>query len=500
MGRDMKTPITTAQDTGPRTSRHMLRLPTAALAVLLSAAMTLAAPVASMADTLADALAGAYNNSGLLEQNRALLRAADEDVAVAVSALRPIIGWTGDVTYSYSDARSTLPASAQAAGQAGARSGDNTSASLGLSAEILLFDGGRTRMGVDIAKESVLATRQSLIGVEQNILLQAVQAYTDVRSFTEIVTLRRNNLRVITQELRAAQDRFDVGEVTRTDVALAEARLAGANAELAQAEGDLAEARAFYRFAVGRDANALATPPALPARPASVAAAQQLAMQSHPDILRDRHEVTVSDLRILVAKASARPQVSLRTNYGLTEDLNSSDYNRGGSVGINLSGPIYQGGRNSALERQAINAGTAARSALFETTQRIAQNVSTAYARVDVARAAIEASDRQIRAAQTAFEGVREEAALGARTTLDVLNAEQELLDARANRITAASSQYVAGYALLAAMGQLTARNLQLNVQIYDPTAYYGQVQNAPSAISRQGRQLDQVLKSLGRE
>lgn len=497
MGRDMKKPInSTAHETGPRKSR---RLPRAGLAVLLSAAMTFAAPAASMADTLADALARAYNNSGLLEQNRALLRAADEDVAVAVSALRPIIGWTGDVTYSYSDARSTLPTAAQDLGQ-GARSGDNSSASLGLSAEILLFDGGRTRMGVDIAKESVLATRQSLIGVEQNILLQAVQAYTDVRSFTEIVTLRRNNLRVITQELRAAQDRFDVGEVTRTDVALAEARLAGANAELAQAEGDLAEARAFYRFAVGRDANALAAPPALPARPPSIAAAQQLAMQSHPDILRDRHEVTVSDLRILVAKSSSRPQVSLRTNYGLTEDLNSSDYNRGGSVGINLSGPIYQGGRNSALERQAINAGTAARSALFETTQRIAQNVSTAYARVDVARAAIEASDRQIRAAQTAFEGVREEAALGARTTLDVLNAEQELLDARANRITAASSQYVAGYALLAAMGQLTARNLQLNVQIYDPTAYYGQVQNAPSKISRQGRQLDQVLKSLGRE
>lgn len=488
MGRDMKKPTTSPQ-----------KARSAGLAASLMAVLALAFPMTVQADTLADALAGAYNNSGLLEQNRALLRAADEDVAIAVSALRPIVGWTGDVTYSYSDARSTLP-TAQNLGQVGSRSNDSSSASLGLSAEILLFDGGRTRMGVDIAKESVLATRQGLIGVEQNILLQAVQAYTDVRSFTEIVTLRRNNLRVITQELRAAQDRFDVGEVTRTDVALAEARLAGANAELAQAEGDLAEARAFYRFAVGRDANALAVPPALPARPASLAAAQQLAMQSHPDILRARHEVTVSDLRILVAKASARPQVSLRTNYGLTEDLNSSDYNRGGSVGINLSGPIYQGGRNSALERQAINAGTAARSALFETTQRIAQNVSTAYARVDVARAAIEASDRQIRAAQTAFEGVREEAALGARTTLDVLNAEQELLDARANRITAASGQYVAAYALLSSMGQLTARNLRLSVQIYDPTAYYGQVQNAPSAISRQGRQLDQVLKSLGRE
>lgn len=461
------------------------------VAGMIAGMLVLGAPVAAWAEGLADALAGAYNNSGLLEQNRALLRAADEDVAVALSSLRPIIGWSADVTYSDSDARSSLT---------GVRSSSDTAASLGLSAEIVLFDGGRSRMGVDIAKESVLATRQALIGVEQNILLQAVQAFMDVRSNTEIVALRRNNVRVITQELRAAQDRFEVGEVTRTDVALAEARLAGANALLAQAEGDLAEAQAFYRFAVGRDATALAAPPALPARPASVADAQSVAMRSHPDILRAQHEVTVSDLRVAVAKTAAVPQVRLQSRYGLTESLDNSDYNRGGSVGVAVTGPIYQGGRNSALERQAINGGTAARSALRETTQRIAQNVSTAFARVEVARAAIEASDRQIRAARTAFEGVREEATLGARTTLDVLNAEQELLDAQANRITAVSNQYVAAYALLASMGQLTAQNLRLQVQIYDPTAYYNQVRNAPSSISRQGRQLDQVLKSLGRE
>jgi outer membrane protein len=223
-------------------------------------------------------------------------------------------------------------------------------------------------------------------------------------------------------------------------------------------------------------------------------------MRSHPDILRAQHEVAVSDLRVVVAKSAAVPQVRLQSRYGITEELGGSDYSRGGSIGIGVTGPIYQGGRNSALERQAINGSTAARSALHETTQRIAQNVSTAFARVDVARAAIEASDRQIRAARTAFDGVREEATLGARTTLDVLNAEQELLDAQANRITAVSNQYVAAYALLAAMGQLTAQKLGLQVQIYDPSAYYNQVRNAPSSVSRQGRQLDQVLKSLGRE
>ena len=480
---------TTADKINRGKARHLHRF----VAGVVAGMLVLAAPVAALSETLADALAGSYTNSGLLEQNRALLRAADEDVAVALSALRPIIGWTADVTYSDSEARSLTTGGL-------VRRTDDTSASLGLSAEIVLYDGGRSRMGVDIAKESVLATRQSLLGVEQNILLQAVQAFMDVRSNTEIVALRRNNVRVIAQELRAAQDRFEVGEVTRTDVALAEARLAGANALLAQAEGDLAEARAFYRFAVGRDANALAAPPALPARPASVSAAQDLAMRSHPDILRAQHEVTVSDLRVLVAKSAAIPTVRLQSRYGLTEDLNNSDYSRGGSIGIGVTGPIYQGGRNSALERQAINRGTASRSALYDASQRVAQNVSTAFARVDVARAAIEASDRQIRAARTAFEGVREEASLGARTTLDVLNAEQELLDAQANRITAVSNQYVAAYGLLAAMGQLTAQKLRLNVQVYDPTAYYNQVQRAPSKISSQGRQLDQVLKSLGRE
>jgi outer membrane protein len=463
------------------------------VAAMVAGMLMLGAPVTALADSLADALAGAYNNSGLLEQNRALLRAADEDVGVALSALRPIIGWTADVTYSENEGRSS-----QTIGQV--RRSDDTAGSLGLSADILLYDGGRTRMGVDIAKESVLATRQALIGVEQNILLQAVQAFMAVRSNSEIVALRRNNVRVITQELRAAQDRFDVGEVTRTDVALAEARLAGGNALLAQAEGDLAEARAFYRFAVGREATALQAPPALPARPASVDAAQAVAMRAHPDILRAQHEVAVSDLRVLIAKRAAVPQVRLQSRYGLSESYDTTDFSQGGSVGIGVSGPIYQGGRNSALERQAINRATAARAALLDTTQRIAQNVSTAYARVEVARAAIDASDRQIRASRTAFEGVREEAKLGARTTLDVLNAEQELLDAQANRITAASNQYGAAYALLAAMGQLTAQDLRLQVQVYDPNAYYNQVQSAPSSISRQGRQLDQVLKSLGRE
>jgi outer membrane protein len=184
------------------------------------------------AETLRSALSSAYNNSGLLDQNRALLRAADEDVAQAMAALRPIVGWSASMSRTLRTTgleNGTITRSAQ------------TVTSLGVLAELTLFDGGSRKYAIEAAKEKVLAVRQNLVSIEQDVLLQAVQAYMDVRREAETVTLRRNNVRVIKEELRAAQDRFDVGEVTKTDVALAEARLAASTAQLAAAEGGLEE-------------------------------------------------------------------------------------------------------------------------------------------------------------------------------------------------------------------------------------------------------------------
>ena len=455
--------------------------------------MMAAAPVVATAETLADALTDAYLHSGLLEQNRALLRAADEDVAQSMSALRPIVNWAADATHTFGTARSATTGNV-------ARGSVTNDMTVGLSMELLLWDAGRVAMSVEAAKEVVLATREALRAVEQGVLLGAAQAYMNVRANSETVALRENNVRVITQELRAANDRFEVGEVTRTDVALAEARLSGARAALAQAQGDLAIAIEDFRFSTGRKPGRLAPPPAIPMPAKSPDAAKAVAMAHHPDMIRAGHEISASELRLRSAKTATMPTVKLTGRYGLTEDLDDSDFSRGGSIGIEASGPIYQGGRISSLERQAQARVDAARGSLHNVRHSVAQNVGTAWARVEVARAARAASDEQIRAARVAFRGVREEATLGARTTLDVLNAEQELLDAQASQISVSANEVVARYALLAAMGQLTVGDLRLNVQQYDPAAYYNMVKSAPTKRSKQGQQLDKVLKSLSKE
>lgn len=436
---------------------------------------------AAKAETLTDAFISAYKTSGLLEQNRALLRAADEDVAQAVARLRPVLNYVVNASYSSLADQSPFD--------------DGISANLELSASLLLYDFGRSRLGTDVAKENVLALREALVGVEQNVLQRAVSAYVAVQRDSAIVALRNNNLRLITQELRAARDRFEVGEITRTDVSLAEARLAGAQSGLAAATGDLAISREEYRAAVGRYPDALASLPTPPATASSQDAATNIARQRHPEILQAQRNVTVADLSIALADAAMRPSLTGSAGVGVDRDGNDSH-----RLGITLSGPIYSGGALVSASRQAAARRDAALAALHLTRLAVDQNVRTSWARLNVANAAIEASDQQIQAATVAFQGVREEAALGARTTLDVLNAEQELLDARANRILAESDRYNAIYGLLSAMGLLTVEHLNLGIPTYDAAAYYNAVKTAPTyRVSPQGDKLDRVLQGIGR-
>jgi len=442
-------------------------------------AVTIAASPAAWAESLTDALISAYKHSGLLEQNRALLRAADEDVAQAVSALRPVLNYYANATY---------------ANPVSQLSGRHTSANVGLQADLLLFDGGQSKLAIDLAKESVLATRQGLISVEQSVLLRAVTAYMSVRRDTETLAISRNNVRVITQELRAAQDRFEVGEVTRTDVALAESRLAAARANEAAAQGALAQSREEYRVAVGRYPGPLSAPPRLPATAKSLEGARAVAYRTHPLLLQAQHDVAAADLGVARAKTLVRP------NLTLTGRANQADSGiTSSSIGLEFGGPIYQGGNLSSLHRQAIAQRDAARAGLHVTRHDIAQLVGNAWAQVLVARARLVATDRQIRAAQVAFRGIREEATLGARTTLDVLDAEQELLDARSARVAAVTDEYIATYSLLSSMGLLTVDHLRLGIQTYDPAAYYNAVKGAPTP-SLQGKKLDGVLKALGKD
>ncbi len=467
-----------------------LKIKTWVWAATILVAATTVVPRAQ-AETLADALVGAYSHSGLLDQNRALLRAADEDVATAAAALKPILNYSADITRSFGERLQTGPTVFNLGG---------TSASASIIASLLLYDFGASSNRVEATKETVLATRQQLISIEQQVLLRAVAAFMSVRSASEFVALRENNLRLLIQELRAARDRFEVGEVTRTDVALAEARLAEARSGLATAQGNLLQAIEEYRNVVGRAPGRLINPPRLPRIEANVDTAKALAVRTHPDLRAVQHQVAAAELNIMAAKASVNPSISATGALSITESFDSSNYTRSGSVGVELSGPIYQGGAISSQVRRAIAQRDAQRGALHIVRNNVVANVGSAYADLAAQRASLEASEGRIRAARIAFRGVREEATLGARTTLDVLDAEQELLDAEAARISAQANLYVAAYQVLQTTGRLTAQDLRLPVQQYDPSAYYNLVKDAPTARSEQGRKLDRVLKSLQKD
>ncbi|WP_428687952.1 TolC family outer membrane protein [Roseibium sp.] len=435
-----------------------------------------AGPVA--AETLTDALTMAYRNSGLIEQNRAVLRAADEDVAQAVALLRPVLNYTVGATWSEPN------------------SGDDITGAATLSAGMLLYDFGRSQLNVDIQKETVLATRAALVDIENTVLLNTVTSYLAVRRSEAFVDLRQNNVRLLTEQLRATRDRFEVGEVTRTDVSLAEARLAAARSGLAAEQGGLAQAREQYKAVVGVYPGTLAPPPRSPAIPGTQEAARATARQKNPQILQIQHQVKAADLAVEQAARAKLP--TLDASGKVSIDHNGDDSS---SIGIELSGPIYRGGAIASGQRQAIAGRDQARALLYTNGLLVDQQVGDAYANLAVAVASIDASDRQVRAAQLALEGVREELQLGARTTLEVLDQEQEVLDAQTSRVSAEVDRYIAVYQVLDSMGLLTAEHLGLNVPIYDPAAYYNAVKDAPRhGVSPQGEKLDRVLRAIGQE
>ena len=450
--------------------------------LVLTASLIVGAVLPVRAETLADALIAAYRNSNLLEQNQAILRAADEDVAQAVASLRPVVAFIADGQYGYSQ---TLLDSGITV------SNEGLFANYSVTAQMTLFDFGRTQLAIEAAKETVLATREALIAIEQQVLLAAVSAFVDVRLQQEIVSLRENNVRVIAEQLRAAQDRFDVGEVTRTDVAQAEARLAEAEANLVVAQGDLAIARENYRAATGNYPGVLSAPPAPPRTAATLDAARSVALRTHPSIRQAQREVKAAELNVARARANMKPSIAAQAQLSVDQDSLQEN-----GVGINFNQTIYSGGALSSALRQAMAIRDASFAGLKQRGVEVAEAVGIVWSNLDVADASIAATEQQISAAQIAFDGVREEASLGARTTLDVLDAEQDLLDARASRLSALAQRYIGIYQLLASMGLLTVDHLALGIPTYDPAAYYNAVRRAPTSI--QGRKLDRIMKSIG--
>lgn len=432
----------------------------------------------SHGETLSDALATAYRTSGLIDQNRAVLRAADEDVALALTSLRPVIAYalSGDfVSPSFND---------------------NFSLTASLTGSLLLYDFGRSKLGVDAAKETVLATRAALIDIENTIMLTTATAYIDVRRAEAFVDLRRNNVRLLTEQLRAARDRFEVGEVTRTDVSQAEARVAEARGALAADQGLLAVNRELFKSIVGRFPGRLDPPPRAPTIPDTRDAARTQAQRNNPQVLQVQHQVKAADIGVEVARRDIYPSLNATGSVSLDDDFDDLT-----SLGVTLSGPIYQGGGIIAAQRQAQAVSDQVRALLYTTGLLVDQQVGNAYANLAVAIASIDANNRQVSAAQLALEGIQEELQLGARTTLDVLDQEQELLDAQTALVSAQADRQIAIYQVLDSIGYLTAENLGLNVPIYDPAAYYNAVKDGPTHnVSPEGKRLDRVLKSIGRQ
>ena len=439
-------------------------------------------PIGAAADTLADALVRAYQQSPLMEASRAQLRATDEGVAQARARRRPLI----DLNGSYSH---------DASGQDYLwRDTDTSRASLDVS--LVLYDHGQSAAALEAAKALVSVGRADLKAQEQFVLGSAVSAYADVLRDIEFVKLSRQNVSVLDQQVQASQDRFDVGEVTRTDVSLAQARKAAAEANLAVSLGQLEISRETYRAVVGVEPNNLSPLPPLPDLPNSLAEAEAIAMRENPNLIASRFAELAADFDLRRARGAIGPSLTLNGNVSTQHNRNAFDEHtttQGAGIGVRGNLPIYQGGSLSSLVRQAQQILARRKFEVQNSARIVRQDTAFSWANLLVSRASISASQRQIEAARITYEGVVEEAKLGARTTLDVLDREQELRDALFAEISAKRDEYVAAYDLLASMGLLTVQHLNLGIPTYDPGIYYSQAERAPYGVQFDGSVVDKI-------
>ena len=451
--------------------------------------MLVVSAVPAFAETLDEALASAYQNSKLLEALRAELRSTDEDVALATAAMRPSIDLTtsatGNLSNSFDASRSST--------------GGSATADISLQLSMVLFDGGAGKLNREANKFAILAKRQSLIDAEQNVLMGAAEAYLNYLRFQESLELEVNNLRLIEKELDAARDRFALGDIPRTDVSIVEARLASIRSSVAQRKGQLEIARESYKLATGDYPKNLAPMVSSPELPKSLDEALANAREYHPTIQQSKHLVDQARVSLTAAEAVASPVVRLQGSVGTTKNIESwRDGSRSARISVTASLPIYHGGQKIAQYRKIVELGNQARFNLLHQSSVISQGVARSWADLQIKDAIISASGQQIASAQTAYNGIREEAFLGLRTTLDVLDAEQELRVAKNNLVLAQKDREIAVYRLLQSMGKLTARHLGLEVDIYDPEENAKRVESAPVADERRAI-LNKILKRSGK-
>lgn len=446
-------------------------LAAACCASLLAGAFSAVSFSEARADTLADAISLAYQTNPTLQQQRASARITDEGVVQAKTGFRPTVGAVLDVT----------GANVNPAGSGATVKSSGSSATVSVTQP--LYTGGRASATLSAAEADVLSARESLRSVEQSVLVNVVQAYVDVRRDQERLRIAKENVAVLQRQLDESNARFEVGEITRTDVAQSQARLAAAKAGLSGAQAQLEVSRAGYAAVVGQTAGDLAPEPTLAGLlPASVDQAFEAAQTTNPGVTSAQYNEEAAAARVAVAKAGYRPTISARAGIGFDAGRSAGvgsqfdDYSRTVSGSVTASVPIFTGGLTTSQVRAATERENAARSATESAKRTAIQQVSNAWSNLLASRAQLGSNEEQVRATRIAFEGVRQEQQVGLRTTLDVLNAQLELSNAELALVSARRDEYVASAVVLQAMGQLDVSKLSTGTTAYDPKVSYSRV------------------------
>ncbi len=445
------------------------------------AGVALWAPLA-YADTLNGALILAYQNNPTLNSQRASVRVTDEGVPQALSGYRPRVTFNGTVGSQYTDSTTR---SATLGATYTQLSGNMTPSSLGVTATQTLYNGFQTANRTRQAESQVQAARETLRVSEQAVLLAAATAYMNLLRDTAILDLQRRNVEVLQEQLRQTRDRFNVGEVTRTDVAQSESRLAAGRSQVLSAEATYKASVATYRQVIGVEPGKLAAgSPVDRFSPRDLTSSIGVATATNPQVTTAEYNLDAALQQVKVAEGALYPTLSVQGNVQQAYELSLLQLRTfNASVIGQLTVPIYQGGAEYSLIRQAKETMGQRRLDLDTARDQVRQNVVQSWGQLDAAKANIEATQAQVQASEIALNGVREEARVGQRTTLDVLNAQQELVNARVSLVSAQRDRVVASYTLLAAVGRLSPQILGLRVPTYDSGVHYQQVRDTWAGV-----------------
>jgi outer membrane protein len=426
---------------------------------LILAAVSMLSLSSASAETLQDALVAAYNSNPQLQAERAALRGTDEDVASAKSGFRPSV-------------------SSQASTDTGFLDTDGTTYATGVTVQQNLFRGGRTRNSVNAAEFGVKIGREQLRNAENTVFLETASAYMNVVRDQSVLELNENQVKVLQRQLKAAQDRFRVGDGTRTDVAQAEARVARAISGRTSAQGGLTVSRESYRRVVGQLPGTLARPAALPAVPKTVDEAVDVGIQNSPQVQAARFLEKAAASQVVVAKGAVLPSATadLGVNYRNQPEVFAGAGRSkvtAGTVGATLNVPFFQSGAEYAAVRKAQQLRSQRMIEIATAERAVVERVRGAWAQLETASSSITSSHAAVNANEIALQGVKMEQTVGSRTVLDVLDAEQELLTSQVDLVRAERDETVAAYGVLAATGQLDTQGLALPVERYNPDDHY---------------------------